>query len=76
MLELWYQALRAHVGIRILSDDPKKLQQKLYAARREALDPELAGLALILPPGLTNQLWIAHKSINLVEEELTDAEGQ
>lgn len=73
MLELWYQALRAKVGIRIRTDNPAALRPKLYAARVECLDPELNELTLRLPHGISNEVWIVHKKISVTDEELDDA---
>ena len=60
MLELWKQALEERVGICIITDNRKILQQHLYRARVEAKDPELEQLIIMLPEN-EDELWLVHK---------------
>lgn len=69
LLELWYAALRAEVGISIQTSDPKRLRERLYAARRAAEDEDLDTLFITLSPTSENSIWIMHKRI------LTNAEA-
>lgn len=63
MIELWYQALHAYVGIEVETDNLEGLRQQLYASRRSALDPQLDTLALVVSPFDPNRLWIIHKTV-------------
>lgn len=62
MIEFWYQALHHPIGVAVKTDDVETLRAKLYALRRQAADPALDALALVVPvrPGV---LWIVHKSV-------------
>jgi len=44
-LEALYRALHSERGIVVRTNDPEKLKQRLYAARRAAKDEELAKLS-------------------------------
>jgi hypothetical protein len=44
--ELLYQALTAPIGIAVVTNDPERAVQRLYAARTAAGDPQLARLSL------------------------------
>lgn len=58
-LELLYQALASPLGIVIRVDNFQLAQAKLYAARRQSGDPELACLQLRHSPFDPEQeLWI------------------
>lgn len=63
MIELWYQALHAEVGIEVKTDNLEGLRQQLYASRRQSLDPQLETLALVISPFDPNCLWIIHKTV-------------
>lgn len=58
MLEYWYQAIASEKGIKLETNDILGLQRRLYKARAESADPELANLALVPSPTTSNQLWI------------------
>lgn len=61
-LEFWYAALRADIGVVIDTDNVSRLQQKLYIARREAQDPSLEGLSIVISPtSPSTQLWIVKR---------------
>jgi len=62
VLELLYEALRSELGIIVATSDPTALKQKLYAARREADDPQLDSLSFVT--SRTNpdrEIWIVRK---------------
>jgi len=77
-LEYWYAALRAEIGVRITTDNVLTLKQALYAARREADDPDLQALSLTAcPTNPTGELWIIKKAITVEvpDEELNEKQG-
>jgi len=60
LLELLYEALRADVGIKVITDDVTALRQRLYALRKQ--DPDLAILSFIQSPiNLNGELWIINR---------------
>jgi len=63
-LEFWYQAHGAAIGIVVQTNNRPALIQKLYAARKESHDPDLAGLSLVQSPTDASQLWILHKRLS------------
>lgn len=58
MLEFWYTALRSPFGIELTVSDQDKVRQKLYAVRKEALDPELESISIRVPPNNPRALWL------------------
>lgn len=62
ILEHWYRALHAEIGICLLTDDLERLRQKLYVARRDANDPSLDALSIVTSPISPNQLWIVKRN--------------
>lgn len=61
LIEFWYSAVGAEVGICIESTDVPSLKAKLYQVRRDEDDPSLESLALVDSPTTPNQLWIVKK---------------
>jgi len=62
-IELLYLALASEIGIVLSTDNPSLLQQKLYAARRKACDPELDQLSLTPSRSSPDtELWIVKKT--------------
>lgn len=63
IMELLYEAIRAERGIkvRVISPSVELFRAKLYAARRDSNDPELAGLAFWISPVNPNVIWIGKK---------------
>lgn len=61
-LEPWYRALRSPAGVcfRIIGGSYQLAIAKLYAARREALDPNLSTLSICASPTDPGELWIVH----------------
>lgn len=61
-LELWYRAFASTFGIVILTDNPERLKQKLYAARKDSLDPDLESISIIQSPtDPNNEFWLVKK---------------
>lgn len=65
-LQYLYQALTSEEGICLQVDEGERKQavQRLYAARREAKDPQLDILGFVMSPTDENQLWIMKKKPN------------
>lgn len=62
-LEPWFEALRSQSGVRVrVVGDYELARQKLYRARREALDPRLETLSVVQSPTASDELWIVHSS--------------
>lgn len=62
-VEFLYRALDAALGIAISTNDPERLQARLYAARKEACDPALDELSIT--PSRTSpatELWVVRKT--------------
>lgn len=49
-LNLWYEALGTPLGIVIQTDNPERLRQKLYALRKDANDPMLEDISVVISP--------------------------
>lgn len=62
MLEAWYRALRSTHGVCLRTNDRDALMQRLYAARRECLDPDLKPLSLVQSPTAPDELWIIKRN--------------
>lgn len=61
MIELLHLALAAPLGIIIETpDDPERVRQKLYAARRESED--FSCLSICMSPVNPQQLWLVKKN--------------
>jgi hypothetical protein len=56
-LSPWYLALSSDFGFSFSSEDREAARQKLYRARGEARDPDLASLSIVLPAN-SNEIWI------------------
>lgn len=62
-VEFLYRALEARIGIVVATSDVKLFQQKLYAARRKAQNPDFE--ALTFAPSRSSphaELWIVKKA--------------
>ena len=60
-LEPWYLALRSPAGYQFRVVGSMDLaKSRLYAARAEALDTNLASLSVIVSPTTSDELWIVH----------------
>lgn len=59
LLDIWYRALRADLGIRVQTEDARRLKSRLYKVRSDANDPDLDGLALrTSPEDPAHEIWI------------------
>jgi len=58
--ELWLLALKAEVGIAIITDNRRLLRQHLYQARAEANNSDFDNLAILLPEK-EDEIWLVHK---------------
>lgn len=68
LVELMYQALAAErFGIKVRTEDPERLRQKLYQARKGYA--EFSSLAFILSPFSSNVLFIAKQGKSNAEEQ-------
>lgn len=61
LLTLWTSALAETYGRRVHTSDRRLLMNRLYAARREAKDEDLAGLSIVMPANRPNELWIVKR---------------
>jgi hypothetical protein len=68
VLELWYQAAGEQYGIVVITDNVPLTLQRLYAARREANDPELFKLHLKRSPIDESAIWIVKNEFENGEE--------
>lgn len=62
MIEYLYQALASDHGIKVETNDVEGLRQRLYAARRKAMDPSLDVLSLVPSPTGESILWIVKRN--------------
>lgn len=69
ILGYWYQALHAEHGIELITDDGTQARQKLYAARKEVLDPDLDCISICLSPFEPNNLWLVKKTTKVKSDE-------
>jgi hypothetical protein len=58
-LEYWYMALAHRRGLKLRTSAPDRLLQRLYAARRGAMDTDLDRLSIVRP--FADQLWIVSR---------------
>lgn len=59
--ELLYRALSTEYGILVETSDREKFKMKLYAARREAKDPDLDCISIVLSSTSASELWIVKR---------------
>lgn len=58
-IELLYAALRSPCGVVVASDDPARLRQRLYSARKDFADEDLKRLSFVeSPTNPSGELWI------------------
>lgn len=63
-IEQWYTALGSPSGVIVdcCGNDPEKVKEKLYAARKACGDPDLDLLGIVTSPtNPTKELWIVRK---------------
>lgn len=65
-LSLWRAGLTQELGIKIAvdRDDITRIQKLMYDVRKEAADPSLDCLSLVVAPG-AQQVWIVKKPTEL-----------
>lgn len=63
-MEHWYAALRAPagIGVCIRVSDKKLAIARLYAARKESLDPALSSISIIQSPTADDELWLVKRT--------------
>jgi len=70
-VEFLFRALDAKVGIVVSTNNPDLLRTKLYAARRQAMNPIFEELSILISrTSPSNEIWIVRKT----PQEPTDAE--
>ena len=58
-IQILYNALEKELGLIVETDDPRRLQQKLYAERRKLADSKLNALSIsISRENPDSQVWI------------------
>jgi len=62
VLSYWYQALASPLGIQVVCSDPDKIRARLYTARKEAKDFDLAQIAVCSSPFDPTRLWLVKRS--------------
>lgn len=67
LMEIWYAAMDAEIGIAVPSSDRRRLSIELYEARQRSGEGRLMDLT-IQQPGKSDELWICHKSVEIPEE--------
>lgn len=58
---IWYSALASPFGIIVETDDTEKLKARLYAARSEAMDPDLQNISIKVSPFNPSHLWLVKR---------------
>jgi hypothetical protein len=62
VLHYWYSALSSELGIELVCSDADSVRSRLYAARREAKDTDLDGVAICISPFDPMRLWLVKRS--------------
>ena len=64
-LSFWYEALGSPLGVVIATDNPERFRQKLYALRREANDPMLKDISIVVSPSNPgSHLWLVKRKLS------------
>lgn len=64
-INLWYEALGAPLGIVILTNDPERFRQKMYAIRRDSGDKSLDELSVVISPSNPgSHVWLVKRKSN------------
>jgi hypothetical protein len=58
MLDLWYRALHAKIGVEVSCRDPDAVRSRLYKVRRDCQDADLAQISISLSPFDADKLWL------------------
>lgn len=64
-INLWYEALGTPLGIVILTNDPERFRQKMYAIRRDSGDKSLDELSVVISPSNPgSHVWLVKRKSN------------
>lgn len=66
-------ALNHRYGLKLRSSSPDRLIQRLYAARRGSMDPDLEQLSLMRP--MQDQVWIVRRETSTEADTQTHPES-
>jgi len=61
ILELWYRALHAEIGVEVVSSNTKQAMARLYKIRAESGDPTLDRVSIRPSPFDPSKLWLVRK---------------
>jgi hypothetical protein len=61
VLHHWYSALSKALGEELTTSDAEAARTRLYAARREAKDPDLDQISLTISPFDPMRIWLYKK---------------
>lgn len=62
MLDLWYKALHAPLGIEIVCSDADAVRRALYKLRQGVQDVDLESISINLSPFDADRLWLVKKN--------------
>jgi hypothetical protein len=62
LMEYWYAALSSPYGVEIATNDAEGLKSRLYAARKDARDPDLDVIKLGASPFDPHKVWLIRKA--------------
>lgn len=62
ILNHWYRALHSERGVEVLCSDVESVRARLYAARKEARDPDLDQISISVSPIDDGKLWLVKKN--------------
>jgi len=61
LINFWYRALHSARGIELVCASAESTRAKLYAARREAKDPDLDKIGITISPFDPHKIWLLKK---------------
>ena len=62
-INFWYEALGTPLGIVIATDNPERFRAKLYALRKEANDPMLDSISVVISPSSPgSHVWLVKRN--------------
>jgi hypothetical protein len=61
ILNHWYRALHSPLGIELVCSDAESIRTRLYAARRDAKDPDLEHISICQSPFDPMRLWLVKR---------------
>jgi hypothetical protein len=61
LLEYWYAALSSPHGVELICNDADGLKARLYAARKDARDPDLMAIKIGVSPFDPLKVWLMPK---------------